>query len=89
MIAVPSGLAGAVLAILAATLLAVQALCIRVGTDDGGSVESLGVVLAVNLLLYIPGAMAFEPTATLSAVAIGAFALAGLVGAVIGRQRPI
>jgi drug/metabolite transporter (DMT)-like permease len=85
MIAVPSGLAGAVLAVLAATLLAVQALCIRVGTDDGGSVEALGVVLAVNLLLYIPGAMAFKPTATLSPVAIGAFALAGLVGAVIGR----
>lgn len=82
----PADALGAALAVVAAALLAVQALCVRVGTDDGDTVEALAVVLVVNVAVYVPVAVARHGlTPDVSATALGAFALAGLVGAVVGR----
>ncbi|MFC6723279.1 EamA family transporter [Halobium palmae] len=74
------------LALAAALLLAVQALCIRVGTDDGSTAEALAVVLLVNVAVYVPAALLrYGLSPDVSLLSFGAFALAGLVGAVVGR----
>ncbi|RQH02349.1 DMT family transporter [Natrarchaeobius oligotrophus] len=77
---------GVSLAIAAAVALSVAVICLRVGTDAGRSVDALVVVLFVNILLLVPVTVVIaDPTAELTPTAIGAFAMAGLVGTFVGR----
>lgn len=79
-------LVGIGLAVAAAVLLAVQNLCIRVGTTTGDTGDAVVVVMAVNLVCVGPAAVILHyPEYGLSRVALGAFAAAGLVGLVLGR----
>jgi drug/metabolite transporter (DMT)-like permease len=74
------------LAAVAALALAVQAVCIRIGTEDGDTAAALAVVLVVNLVAYVPVAvLAYGASAAPEPRALAAFAVAGLVGAVVGR----
>lgn len=77
---------GLTLAIVAAVLLAVQNLCIRIGTATGDTSDAVVVVMGVNLVCVGPlAAVSYYPDFGLSWVAFGAFAAAGLVGLVLGR----
>lgn len=79
-------LVGVALAVAAAVLLAVQNLCIRVGTTTGDTGDAVVVVMGVNLVCVgPPAAVRYYPEYGLSPVALGAFAAAGLVGLVLGR----
>lgn len=77
---------GIALAILGATGLAVQSLCVRYGTVTGGSAQALIVVLAVNVGVLVPVAFVLErPLLTLTPRAVAAFTAAGLIGTMAGR----
>ncbi|MFC5277447.1 DMT family transporter [Halorubrum rubrum] len=79
-------LVGLTLAIAAAVLLAVQNLCIRIGTATGDTSDAVVVVMGVNLVFVAPlAAIRYYPEYGLSRVALGAFAAAGVVGLVLGR----
>lgn len=79
-------LAGLALAIAAAVLLAVQNLCIRVGTATGDTSDAVIVVMGVNLVMVGPVAVVVHyPEYGLSPTAVVAFATAGVVGLVLGR----
>ena len=74
------------LAAVAALALAFQAVCIRIGTADGDTAAALAVVLVVNVVAYVPTAvLLYGVGATPEPRALAAFAVAGLVGAVVGR----
>ncbi|MFW5974221.1 MAG: DMT family transporter [Natrialbaceae archaeon] len=82
----PPLLIGLTLALAAAVLLAVQNLCIRLGTATGETSDAVVVVMGVNLALVGPlAAILYYPEYELSRVALGAFAAAGVVGLVLGR----
>jgi drug/metabolite transporter (DMT)-like permease len=77
---------GAGLAVAAALFLAVQVVCVRIGTDSGRSNDALIVVLLVNIALLVPVALVVGyPDYTLPADALLSFAAAGLVGTMLGR----
>lgn len=77
---------GIALAALAAFFLAAQSLFVRVGTDAGRSNDALFVVIAVNVVVFLPAAVLLEgPDLGLTPRAIAAFAGAGLVGTLAGR----
>lgn len=77
---------GVGLALIGALALALQALCIRLGTSRGTSTEALLVVLGINIIIFVPLAVITEyPSIQLSPVSIGAFILAGLSGTLLGR----
>ncbi|RAW45252.1 hypothetical protein DQW50_09795 [Halorubrum sp. 48-1-W] len=79
-------LVGITLAVAAAVLLAVQNLCIRIGTTTGDTGDAVVVVMAVNLVCVGPPAVLLHyPEYGLSWVALGSFATAGVVGLVLGR----
>lgn len=79
-------LVGIALAVLAAALLAVQNVLIRVATDGGTAGDAVVVVMGVNFLLVVPLAVVRHyPEYGLSPVAVGAFAAAGVTGLVLGR----
>lgn len=77
---------GIVLALVGALLIAVQVICIRIGTATGRSQDALVVVLVVNLGVIVPLALVVHfPTYVLDTAALLAFVGAGLVGTVLGR----
>jgi uncharacterized membrane protein len=77
---------GIALALLGAFLIAVQVVCIRIGTATGSSRDALVVVLVVNLGVIVPLALAVHfPRYPLDTVALLSFVCAGLVGTVLGR----
>ena len=77
---------GIVLALVGALLIAVQVICIRIGTATGRSQDALVVVLMVNLGVIVPLALVVHfPTYALDTAALLAFVGAGLVGTVLGR----
>ena len=77
---------GIVLALVGALLIAVQVICIRIGTATGRSQDALVVVLVVNLGVIVPLALVVHfPTYALDTAALLAFVGAGLVGTVLGR----
>ena len=77
---------GLALAVAAAVLLAVQNLCIRIGTTSGNTSDAVIVVMSVNLGIIGPlTAVLYYPDYGLSAVSVGAFVTAGIVGLVLGR----
>lgn len=81
-----SELVGVGLSILAAGGLAIQALAVRLGTSERSVSDVLAVVFAINLLVIVPVAT-FTPGGTdgIPLVALGAFALAGVLGSLLGR----
>lgn len=79
-------LLGIGLATLAAVLIATQAVCIRRGSRTGSTTNALVVVLLVNVVLLVPGALIVHyPQYSLTLPAIVAFAAAGVVGTLFGR----
>jgi drug/metabolite transporter (DMT)-like permease len=77
---------GAGLAVAAALFLAIQVVCVRIGTDSGRSNDALIVVLLVNIALLVPVALVVGyPDYTLPPDALLSFAAAGLVGTMLGR----
>lgn len=82
----PVFVVGVALAVLAAVLLAVQNVLIRVATDGGDTGDAVVVVMGVNFLLVVPLAVVRHyPEYGLSPTALGSFAAAGVVGLVLGR----
>lgn len=80
-------LLGIGLAALAALSIATTSLGIRLGTDDGTTVEALVVVLACNVLLLAPIAVVYAPAeAPLTLRSALAFAAAGVTGTLLGRM---
>lgn len=83
---VPGASLGVGLAALATLSVAATSLGIRLGTDEGNTVDALVVVLACNVLLLAPIAALYapaEPPLTLGAAL--AFAAAGVTGTLLGR----
>jgi drug/metabolite transporter (DMT)-like permease len=79
-------LAGVVLAVLAAVGLAVQGLAVRLGTADRPVVDVLTVVFGVNVLVLLPvAAVADPPGESFTLTALAAFAVAGILGSLLGR----
>ncbi len=79
-------LVGLALATLAAVLLAVQNVLIRIATDRGDVGDAVVVMMGVNLALVGPLAVVLHyPDYGLSWEAVGVFAAAGLAGLVFGR----
>lgn len=77
---------GAGFTILAALALAVQSLAIRSGTRTRGIADVVAIMFVINLLVLVPVAWVVEsPVEGLSTVAVGAFALAGLLGSLAAR----
>lgn len=77
---------GAVLAVVAAFVIALQAVFIRRGTDKGDSRGVMVVVLASNVAVLVPAAAVLGyPDYGLNARSFGAFVGAGVVGTLIGR----
>ena len=77
---------GVGLAALAAALLAVQNLSIRLATDGGSVGDAVVVVMVTNLVLVVPpAAIIYYPEYGLSWGGTGAFAAAGVVGLLLGR----
>lgn len=78
------------LALLAAVAISTSVLCVRVGADLGASTDAVIVVLLLNVLIVLPLAFLFEAPISAVAdpdpVAIASFAMAGLVGTLIGRM---
>lgn len=73
-------------AVLAAVGLAAQALAVRLGTDTHGVGDVIAVVFAVNLAVLVPVAVVVGyPEYGLTPRAAGAFAVAGLLGSLLGR----
>lgn len=73
-------------AVLAAVGLAAQALAVRLGTDTHDVGDVLAVVFAVNLAVLVPvAAVVGYPEYGLTPRAAGAFAVAGLLGSLLGR----
>lgn len=74
------------LAALAALSIALTSLGIRLGTDDGSTIEALVVVLACNVLLLAPIAAVYAPAeAPLTLRSALAFGAAGVTGTLLGR----
>lgn len=79
-------LIGLTLPILAAVLLAVQNVLIRVATDGGDISDAVIVMMGVNLGFVAPlAAVLHYPAYGLSWEAAGVFAAAGIAGLVLGR----
>ena len=79
-------LAGVLLAVLAAGLLATQNIAVRLATDGTGVSRAVLIVMAINLGVIGPAAAIVHfPSYGLSWRAAGAFATAGVVGLVLGR----
>lgn len=77
---------GVGLAFVGAFAIAMQALCLRIGTSRGTSTEALLVVLAVNLAVIIPLAAIMEyPEYHITTASLVAFVGAGLSGTLLGR----
>lgn len=78
---------GIALAVLAAAMLASQAVFVRVGTRAGSVVEALLVVLLTNLVLIaLPTLVRFYPDYQLTSVSVAVFVGAGLTGTVLARS---
>ncbi|MGQ3414494.1 EamA family transporter [Natrinema sp. LN54] len=75
------------LAMAGAVFLAMQALFIRIGTDEGGVVNALLVVLASNILfVVVPAAIYYYPTYQVTAFSLFVFVAAGITGTVLARS---
>ncbi|WP_459191622.1 EamA family transporter [Halosimplex sp. J119] len=79
-------LVGAAFAVLAAAAFAAQSLAVRVGTRTRSIAAVIAVVFGVNMVVLVPvaGATAY-PDYGLTARAVGAFAVAGLLGSLLAR----
>ena len=79
--------AGIGLAVAGAVCLALQAIFIRVGTDDGDVVEALLIVLASNaLFVVVPVSIYYYPEYRVTTFSLVVFAAAGLTGTVLARS---
>jgi drug/metabolite transporter (DMT)-like permease len=79
-------LVGVGFAMLAALGLAVQSLAIRVGTRTHSISDVIAVMFGVNLAVLLPVAVAVGyPAYGLTPVAVGAFAVSGLLGSLLAR----
>jgi drug/metabolite transporter (DMT)-like permease len=77
---------GVVLAIVAAIGVACTGLAIRLGSDDGRTVDGLVIVLVCNLLILLPlTVFLYHPTYRVTVSSLGAFLAAGLTGTLLGR----
>lgn len=79
-------LVGVGFAVLAAVALAVQSLAVRLGTRTRSLTDVIAVMFAVNLLVFVPvaGVTAY-PQYDLTPTAVGAFAVAGILGSLVAR----
>lgn len=78
---------GVGLAAVAAVLLAVQAVVIRVGTDNGTVAHALATVLGVNVVVLAGGTLlAYYPDYGVTPLSFAVFAGAGLSGTVLARS---
>lgn len=79
-------LVGPALAVAGALFIAIQVVCIRVGTTEGQSNDALVVVLLVNIAVLVPAAVILEGgDPNLTPLAVAAFICAGFVGTMLGR----
>lgn len=78
-------LLGVILALLAAACFAVQFLCVRVGTVDGGVIEAVFVSLLTNVVLVGALVLVWYGVPAISGSAVIWFALAGISGSLIAR----
>lgn len=81
-----AALVGVGFAVLSALALAVQSLTVRLGTKTHSVVDVIAVMFALNLLVLLPvaGVTAY-PDYGLTARAVAAFAVAGLLGSLLAR----
>lgn len=85
--AMPDPLLGAGFAVLSAVGLTAQSLAVRVGTRDSTVSELIVVMFGINLLVMVPlTAVAEYPRFGLTPAAVGAFAVAGVLGSLLGRS---
>lgn len=77
---------GVGLAVLAAVLLAGQAVFVRLATRSGSVLHVLLVALVVNAFVLVPLAVVFDAGTTLTLVGVGSFIVAGLVSMMTGRM---
>jgi len=83
---VSATLLGVSLAVLAAAGLAVQSLAVRLGTETRTVPEVIAAMFALNLLVLVPvTAVVAYPAYAISARALGAFVVAGLLGSLAAR----
>lgn len=79
-------LVGIGFAVLAALALAVQSLAVRVGTKTQSVSAVTAIMYAVNLVVLLPVAVVVAyPEFTITLRALAAFAVAGLLGSLVGR----
>lgn len=82
----PDVAAGVGLAALAALSIAITSLAIRVGTDEGGTIDAFVVVLLCNVGLIVPIALVLAPAgSSLTIASAVAFVGAGIAGTLVGR----
>ncbi|WP_135366423.1 EamA family transporter [Halosimplex halophilum] len=73
-------------ALLSALAFAAQGIAVRLGTKTRSIAAVVGAVFAVNLLVVVPAAaLAASPDFGLTARAVAAFAVAGLLGSLLAR----
>lgn len=83
---VPTHLLGVAFAIVAALMIALTGLFVRIGTDEGHAFDAMLVVLLVNLLVLLPTTVVgYYPSFGLTPYAVVTFVLAGIVGTLFGR----
>jgi drug/metabolite transporter (DMT)-like permease len=81
-----SVLLGVGLAVLATLAVSLTSLSVRVGTEEGGTLDALLVVLGTNALVFVPTALfLYYPSYQLTPVSVGAFFGAGVVATLLGR----
>lgn len=75
------------LAMAGAICLALQAIFIRIGTDEGGVIDALVVVLASNILfVVVPVTIYYYPTYQVTVFSLIVFVAAGITGTVLARS---
>ena len=79
-------LVGAAFAVGAALMTATTSTTLRMGTDSGRASDALAVVLLCNVVVLVPlAAVLHYPDYGITTRSLAAFALAGLVGTLLGR----
>lgn len=77
---------GAGLALLAALMLSITAVCIRVGSQDGGAKQAVLVVLLINTIVLLPlSILIYHGQYGLNWTSLPAFIGAGIIGTLLGR----
>lgn len=84
---ISTDLLGVVFALVAAVMIALTGLLVRVGTDKGRPFDAAVVVLVVNLVILLPITLVlYYPTFGVTPYSVAMFVLAGLVGTMLGRS---